>query len=117
MDLLLMNDIEEYNEKKKQADALKEEMETIRDRILKAMNDAGVKKVETPNGTVAQVTAKVSLKYDEPQAIKWLKENGYGQYIIEKLDATALNKVVKESKSLNESLQPSQQVTYSLTVK
>ena len=117
MDLIIWSKIEEYKEKKAQADTLKKELDELNEEIVKAMNDAGVKDTETPNGVTANVTTKVSLKYDEPQAIKWLKENGYEKYVIEKLDTSALNKEVKKSKSLNESLQPTQSITYALTVK
>ena len=117
VDLLILNKIDLYKEMKAQKEALEKQMKEMNAEIVEAMNNAGVNKVETPNGATASVATKVSLKYDEVATLKYLKDNGLTQYIVEKIDTTKLNKELKESKSLNESLQPSQEVSYALTVK
>lgn len=117
MDLLILNQIELYKEKKALKEALEKELKEMNTEIVTAMNNAGINKVETPNGVTATVTTKVSLKYDEVATIKYLKDNGLTQYIVEKVDTKKLNEELKKSKSLNESIQPSQDVSYALTIK
>lgn len=117
MDLLFYNDVEEYNDIQKKIKELTERKNELNESIKKALLDAGISKTETPQGTQVTLTTKVSLKYDEVSTLKYLKENGLTQYIVEKIDTTKLNKELKESKTLNESIQPNQDVTYSLTVK
>lgn len=117
MDLLILNQIELYKEKKAQKEALEKELKEMNTEIVNAMINEGVNKVETANGVTASVATKVSLKYDEVATIKYLKDNGLTQYIVEKLDTKKLSEELKKSKSLSESIQHSQDVSYALTVK
>lgn len=117
MDLLFYNDVEEYNEIQKKIKVLTDRKNELNENIKKALLDAGVNKTETPKGTQVSLTTKVSLKYDEVAVMKYLKDNNLTDYIIEKIDNKKLDKDLKSSKSLNESIQPSQDISYSLTVK
>ena len=117
MDLLFYNDVEEYNAIQKKIKELTDRKNELNESIKKALLDAGINKTETPNGTQVSLTTKVSFKYDEFATIQYLKENNLTQFIVEKVDTKKLNEELKKSKALNESIQPSQDVTYSLTVK
>ena len=117
MDLLFYNDVEEYNELQKKIKELTDRKNELNESIKKALLDAGLSKTETPQGTQVTLTTKVSLKYDEVQVIKYLKENHLNEYIVEKIDTKKLNEGLKKSKVLNESIQPTQDISYSLTIK
>ena len=119
MDLLLMNDIEEYNELQKKIDELNERKNELNDKIKKAMIEQAVSKVETTNGVTAQLVTKTSSKYDnELEVIKYLKENGYVRYVKETIDTKSLNADLKKFPTLlTENLKPTSSVSYSLTVK
>ena len=64
MDLLLMNDIELYKEKKAQKEALEAELKEMNNKIVEAILAEGMNKVETPNGVIAQVVTKENIKYE-----------------------------------------------------
>lgn len=119
VDLLLMNDIEEYNEIQKKIDELTEKKNELNEKIKVAMIDQKVNKVETTNGVTASLVAKTSSKYtDEVALIKYLKENDGLKYIKETVNTKLLNEDLKKSPSLlTENLKPTSSVSYSLTVK
>lgn len=117
MDLLLMNDIEEYNNIQNKIKELTTRKNELNESIKKQLIEDNTDNVETTNGVKAILTKKVSLKYDEVAVMKYLKDNNLTDYIIEKIDNKKLDKDLKTSKSLNESIQPTQDVSYSLTVK
>lgn len=115
----LNEQIERYFELQRQADEIKNQLEEIKSQLVEEFNAEGINSYSTENVT-ATLTPKTTFKYnDEPAMIKYLKENGMGQYVIEKIDSTRLNKILKSSVSLNESLRPqfTMNTSYALSVK
>lgn len=117
--MTLVEKIEDYIELQRQQDELKAKLDSAKEDIINEMEVQGLEKLEVDN-YVAQVSNKVTIKYpDEVALIKYLKENGYGRYVVEKVDTTPLNKELKKGGTLTESLHPFYNETKSkvLTVK
>lgn len=115
--MTLNEQVKMYAQLKAQADALKEQMDSLKDTIVESMGDES--SFTADDGTVAKLVAKETFKYvDEPSMIKWLKDNGYAQFVVEKVNATTMNKELKKGMTLTESLKPmfTKTVSVSLTV-
>ena len=115
----LNEQIEKYFELQRQAEEIKNQLDEIKSQLVEEFNTEGINSYDTGK-VVATVTPKTTFKYnDEPAMVKYLKENGMSQYVVEKIDSTRLNKVLKSSVSLNEALKPQfiMNTSYALSVK
>lgn len=115
----LNEQIEKYFELQKQAEEIKAQLDEIKIHLVEEFHEEGIDSYATDK-VVATITPKTTFKYnDEPAMVKYLKENGMSQYIVEKIDSTRLNKVLKSSVSLNEALKPqfTMNTSYALSVK
>ena len=94
--------LKEYQEK---AEELKNKMDTLKAEIIENMEENYLVSVNTPSGYKASLVYKDNIKYsDEPAIIKYCEENNLNNYIIKKVNVTALNKDLKKSSTLHESL-------------
>ncbi len=115
--MTLNEQVKKYAELKKQQDAIKEEMDSLKTSIVEEMGDAT--SFEADNGVVAKLVAKETFKYkDEIGMINYLKEHGMSSFVVEKIDTKSMNKELKKGMSLTESLSPmfTKETTVSLTV-
>lgn len=111
--------ITSYEQAQKELDYLTELQNERKAEIIQLMNEANEKEHIIDN-IKATVVTKETFKYtDEVAMIKYLKENGLNQFIIEKIDTTPMNKELKKGLSLTESLKQMyiKNTTYSLSVK
>lgn len=118
MDLDIL--VNEYAEKQDQLNDLKADLEAMKVVIIENMENQGLCKFTTPDGLNVSLTYKDLIKYsDEPAIIQYCEENGLNNYIVKKVNTTALNKDLKKSESLTESLNKYYTVnkTKALTVK
>lgn len=102
-----------------QMDELKEKLDLAKSELITMMEESGCDKVKCETGS-AQLVFKSNIKYsDELSIINFCKNNGYGQFIVEKVNTTALNKELKKGGRLTESLDPffNESTTKVLTVK
>ena len=101
---MLDSNIKKYYELQEQLDAIKNEMASLKEEIVNDMDAQGINVFEAED-VKAQVVSKETVKYlDELAIIKQLKSEGLDRFIIEKVDTTKMNKELKTSMSLNESL-------------
>ena len=106
---MLESKVKTYLEKQQLVESLKAELASLKDEIVSEMSDAGLN-VYTSDDVKAQVVNKETIKYnDEIAIINYLKENGLSRLVVEKIDTTNMNKELKSSATLNESL--SQHIT------
>lgn len=97
--------IDNYNSLQTQIKELEEQLSTLKESIMTYMNDNNVTKLTSDNGVTASIVNKETFKYtDEHQLITTLKAMGLNQYIVEKINTSVMNKDLKASQSLNESL-------------
>ena len=96
--------IDLYNTYQEQVNSLEESMANLKQQIMELMDKDGLTKTTTDNGVSASITLKTTFKYDEDAAIKYLKENGYSKYVVEKIDSKKLNTELKKPTQLSESL-------------
>lgn len=119
-DINLFELIEDYKKLQDEEKALKDKLDVMKEQIIKEMQGSSRNKVELPSGVVAFLTEAITYKYtDEPRIIKYLKDNGLTNYIIEKINTTPLNTELKKGMALTENLSPyyTSSVTTKLTVK
>lgn len=113
--------VRKYAELQAKEEALKLEKASLKEQIVAEMDSLSITKWEdVEEGLSANIVLKETVKYtDEPAIIKWAKENGYGSYVVEKVDTTKFNKQLKTSNILNESVGTylTKTVAPSLTVK
>ena len=110
--------VNDYNELKAKSEDISTQMSALKSKILEELGDA-TEYVTTDTNVIAKVVAKETFKYvDEPAMINWLKKNGYAQFVVEKVNATPMNKELKKGLTLTESLKTmfTKTTTYSLTV-
>ena len=97
--------INNYYKLSKQMSELKAQADTLKEEILKEMIAQNCKKQITENGVSATVVDKELFSYtDELGIITYLKNNGLTKFISEEINTTELNKELKKSSSLCESL-------------
>lgn len=109
--------IETYKDVLAKEEALKKSKEELKTSIVEEMRKCGFNKYETSLGTTAAIADKTTVKYnDEAKIIKYLKEHNLSKYVVEKVDATAFNKELKNSKSLTESLNTLYTTSMSVTL-
>ena len=116
---MINENIKKYFELQAQVDAIKEEMEALKESIVNDMDTQGVSTYEVDD-IKAQVVSKDTFKYDDELGmIDYLKNNGYGKFVVEKINATSLNKELKKGLSLSESLKSmyTKTTSSSLTIK
>lgn len=101
---MLESNIKKYFQLQQQMEAMKQEMSELKNEIVSDMSDMNVNTFEIDD-IKAQVVNKENVKYiDEIALIDTLKQQGLGRFVIEKVDTTRMNKELKTSASLNESL-------------
>jgi hypothetical protein len=102
---MLNENVKKYLELKKQADKIKEELDSLKDSIVEEMNSQNQTTFSTEDGITAKMISKITFDYqDEPAMIKWLEDNGQTSFIIKKVNTTSLNKELKTSTLLTEGL-------------
>lgn len=105
MNKSLNEKVKEYADLKAQADSIAEQLTALKEEIVEAMGDED--EFTADDGTVAKINAKETFKYvDEASMVKWLKNNGYSQFVVEKVNTTPMNKELKKGLTLTESLKP-----------
>ena len=118
--IMLNENLKKYAELQEQLNSLKEQLDTLREDILVEMDELGVSDYTSEDNITAKVVEKQNKKYiDEISMIKYLEENNLNQFITKKVNAPLMNKELKKSLSLKESLGSyyNTSVTKSLTVK
>ena len=106
---MLESKVKTYLEKQQLVESLKAELAALKDEIVDEMNNEGLNNYSIDN-VKAQIVNKETIKYnDELAIINYLKTNGLSRLVVEKIDTTSMNKELKSSASLNESL--SQHIT------
>ena len=101
---MLKDNVKKYFQLQQQMEAMKQEMSELKNEIVNDMSDMDVSTFEVDD-IKAQVVNKENVKYiDEIAIINTLKKEGLDRFIIEKIDTTRMNKELKTSASLNESL-------------
>ena len=114
----LEKNVKAYYELKSQMESLDEQLSVLKNAIVEDMGDED--KFVCDNGLTAQLAIKETFKYvDEAFMVKWLKNNGYSQFVVEKVNTTPMNKELKKGLTLTESLKPmyTKTVSTTLTVK
>jgi hypothetical protein len=102
---MLNENVKKYLELKKQADKIKEELDSLKDFIVEEMNSQNQTTFSTEDGITAKMISKITFDYqDEPAMIKWLEDNGQTSFIVKKVNTTSLNKELKTSTLLTEGL-------------
>lgn len=115
---MLDENIKKYAELQEEIDRLTKEASSLKATILDEMGLFS--SVSTKEGYIASVSKRETIKYnDELGIIKYLEDNHLNEYITKKVDSTKLNKEIKKSTTLNESLKPmfTTTTTYALSVK
>lgn len=116
---MLDNLLESYVKLQKEEERLADEKTNLKNQILEELDKLGVNKYSYDNIT-ATVADRESFKYnDELAMIQWCKNNGYSALIKESVNTTAMNKELKKSNLLTESLNTyyTKTLSKSLTVK
>lgn len=117
----LDNQLKEYFDKKALVDKLNEELKEQNQAIVDLMTKTYKVKKYVGDGYSATVAYKESIKYkDESSLIKLLKEDDVlKSYVIETVNAKALNELIKNSESVATKLQESysKSTSSSLTIK
>lgn len=117
---LLNVDLKEYFELKAQKEELEAKMKPLNAKIVKALEDMGEKKYSSDEYQ-ATVSYKESIKYnDEKALIELLKsDDTLKSYVVETVNAKALNELIKNSESVATKLQEaySKSTSSSLTIK
>lgn len=109
--------IDEYAGILKDIDALKEKADLIKQRIVKEMDELGLAKTETLFNDCRK-SSRTTIKYlDEPAIIAYCEATpGMSNYVMKKLNASPLNKAIKASQTLQESLKGKYEETVSSTI-
>lgn len=100
--------IKKYNELQKKEEEITAEKDILKNSILASMEAAGVTSYKINDGslTVNVVTNNKITYTDEPAIIKYCENNNLNDYVVKKVNTTLLNKGLKKSHSLTESLLP-----------
>lgn len=111
--------LEKYVVLQAEEEKLNQQKAELKNQILEEMDKLGVNKYTYENIS-ATVADRESFKYnDELAMIQWCKNNGYASLIKESVNTTAMNKELKKSNLLTESLNTyyTKTLSRSLTVK
>lgn len=115
---MLDENIKKYAELQAEIERLTNETKALKQTILDEMGMYS--SVSTKEGFIASISKRDTIKYnDELGIIRYLEENNLNQFVVKKVDSTNLNKELKKSTSLNESLKSmyTTTTTIALTVK
>lgn len=98
--------VEKFYSYKAAADSNKNISEVYKKELLARMEKADLKEyASTEFGLTAQVTTATTIKYENEDAIiKYLKDNGYRNFVKESIRTTDLNKALKGTSPLTEGL-------------
>ena len=96
----------EYNKIQEQEKEIKNQKDSLKADILKALEEKQLLEYVSTDGTLkGSIVNKETIKYeDEFAIIKYLKENNLNKFVKETIDTTNFNKELKSSKLLQESL-------------
>ena len=101
---MLDTSVKEYLALQEELETIKAKMAELKTEIVNDMDAAGLSTYEVDD-VKAQVVNKETIKYTEELAlIKYLEDNGFGRFVVKKVDTTSMNKELKKSTTLNESL-------------
>lgn len=118
--MTLQEQIKKYAELQAQKEALEKELAQLKPGIVEGLQELGTKLYRTEDGTAqASISTRETIKYvDEAETLKFLKKNGYSQFVTETINTKALNAEIKKGVVLTESLSPlyTKTTSYSLTV-
>ena len=115
---MLDNLLKEYFEIQIKEEELSTRKSELKNLIIEEMGDNN--KYISPDNVSATLTDKETFKYtDELSIINYLKKNKMENFIVEKVNAVALNKELKKKTVLSESLKPyyTKTTSTSLTIK
>lgn len=97
--------VDMYAVLQKEAEELKAKMDALKAEIIEDMESEGLVKTTTDNDTSVSLVYKETIKYsDEPAILKYCEDRGLNNYVVKKVNTTALNKDLKKSSSLTEDL-------------
>lgn len=95
-----------YTKLQKEQEELKVKADELKNLIISEMEEQGLVSTSVDNYSVT-VSTRESIKYsDEPAIISYCESNGLTNYIVKKVNTTALNKELKKKNTLTESLSP-----------
>lgn len=97
--------INKYKEIQDQIESLEAIKNELKNQIIEEMDSSNLNNILTETGVSAKLVDKQNFKYlDELAIMRFLKENGYEQFIKQSIDTTNMNKELKKSNLLAESL-------------
>lgn len=103
--MTINENIELYATLQAQKEELESQMSSLKEIIMKEMDEQEQSKVITSSGKVAQIVNKEIIKYtDEVAIINYLESHNMSQFVTKKVNTTSLNKELKKGQSLTESL-------------
>lgn len=109
--------INNYKKIQDQIDSLEAQKNELKTQIIEEMTSNGLFNLSTEDGISAKIVDKQNFKYlDELAIMKYLKENGYDQFIKQSIDTTNMNKELKKSSLLAENLKNLYSVTTNKTL-
>ena len=95
-----------YTKLQKEQEELKLKSDELKSSIIDEMEEQGLVSTAVDNYSV-NLSTRESIKYsDEPAIISYCESNGLTNYIVKKVNTTALNKELKKKNTLTESLSP-----------
>lgn len=107
MNVKLEELLKSYDEVQQEETRIKASKDELKSQILEEMSKEGSNKYLTQDNISATIANKETFKYvDELSMIKYLQENGYGQFVEFKIKTTEMNKELKKQSVLAESLSP-----------
>lgn len=110
----LKNKAEECDRLLLQIDELQKKSDALRADILAGITDTKLTSITVDNGDMFELQTKTKYSYsDETAMIAWLKSNGYGKYVKEKISVSPFNTAFKSGKDmkLTESMNPMMKAT------
>lgn len=104
--MTLNENLERYAQLQQEVEERKVEMESLREEIIKQMNEQGITSQDT--GTVlGKIINRTSFKYtDEVAVINYLRSRRLNNFLTSKVNTSAMNKELKGHGSLYEDLKP-----------
>lgn len=112
----LNENLERYYQLQKEVDEREEEMKSLKEEIIKAMNEEGITSQNT--GLVeGKLINKTTFKYDDEVAIlSYLRSHRLNDFISTKVNTTAMNKELKAKGVLSQELKPYYSLTESISL-
>lgn len=95
-----------YTKLQKEQEELKLKSDELKSSIIDEMEEQGLVSTAVDNYSV-NLSTRESIKYsDELAIISYCESNGLTNYIVKKVNTTALNKELKKKNTLTENLSP-----------